>query len=554
MTDSVPQRLETLSAQFDGLETAAASLGRDPSVGTSVRRIARSLESAAQALELKEVAAGAMAIQRAADAHLERSVANFLARVAELRDERPTDQATILIVEDNKTVATATKAYLRADGRELLIAESAEKALETLEEREVDLVILDLILPDRDGRDVLVQMREAAATAIVPVIVLSSNAGAVARAECMAVGADDFLEKPADPKALRSAAARHIKAGRERRDAVRDGLTGLPNRAGLLAHYEQYRRQAAAAGVPLTVAVLSLDPLAEVTMRLGQDAGDRFLLEVSAAVHEAIGKGDHLGRWETSELVAVLPDRTATEAKRMLETTIHMLARDDALDEMRDARIDITLSGGVATVGTDQPLHDAISSAQRSLYSARAAGGDAVHAEVDLELKTHRVLMVEDDRVTSTLLHHRLVREGHEVVAFEDGRDAYDWAADASFDLAILDVKVPGMDGFELLARLRDIPRYVGVPIVMLTGMGSEADVVRGLELGADDYMLKPFSPTELLARVRRLLHAHPGQRGERQGRSAARVATDGTTAPLPDQDTEPDGPPGLDPPNEAQA
>lgn len=552
MTDSVPQRLETLSAQFDGLETAAASLRRDPTVGTSVRRIARSLESAARALELGEVAAGAMAIQRAADAHLERSVANFLARVTELRDERPTDEATILIVEDNKTVATATKAYLRADGRELLVAESAEEALRTLAEREVDLVVLDLILPDRDGRDVLVHMREDAATAIVPVIVLSSNAGAVARAECMAVGADDFLEKPAEPKALRAAAARHIKAGRDRRDAVRDGLTGLPNRAGLLAHYEQYRREAAASGVPLTVAVVSLDPLPEVTMRLGQDAGDRFLLEVSAAVHEAIGKGDHLGRWETSELVAVLPDRTAVEAKRMLEATIRVLARDDALDEMRDAGIEVTLSGGVATVGTDQPLHDAISSAQRSLYSARAAGGDAVHTEVDLELRTCRVLMVEDDRVTSTLLHHRLVRDGHEVVAFENGRDAYDWAVEASFDLAILDVKVPGMDGFELLAKLRDVPRYESVPIVMLTGMGSEADVVRGLELGADDYMLKPFSPTELLARVRRLLHAHTVQRVERHRARRPSAGADAAGASSSDSDGDPDDP--RTPPNEAQA
>ncbi len=553
MTDSVPQRLETLSTHLDGLETAAASLVDDPSVSVSIRRIARSLESAAQALDLTEVAAGALAVQRAADAHLGRGVSNSLARISELRDARPDDGATILIVEDNKTVATATTAYLRADGRELLLAESAEKALEILGERDIDLVVLDLILPDRDGRDVLVQMRENAKTSIVPVIVLSSNAGAVARAECMAVGADGFLEKPADPKTLRAVAARQIEAGRERRDAVRDGLTGLPNRAGLLAHYEQHRREAASARAPLTVAVLSLDPLAEVTMRLGPDAGDRFLLEVCAAVHEAIGKGERLGRWETSELVAVLPDRTTAQAKRMLEATIRMLAADDALHEMRDAGIDIALSGGVATVGTDQPLHDAISTAQRSLYSAKAAGGDTIHAEPDLVLETRRILMVEDDRVTSTLLHHRLVRDGHEVVAFEDGRAAIDWATEESFDLAILDVKVPGMDGFELLAKLRGIPRFHSVPIVMLTGMGSEADVVRGLELGADDYMLKPFSPTELLARVRRLLHAHAPQRESRPDSSPARPRPATPAGSTESAVIDGDNPADVPPSNEAQ-
>ena len=115
------------------------------------------------------------------------------------------------------------------------------------------------------------------------------------------------------------------------------------------------------------------------------------------------------------------------------------------------------------------------------------------------------MLLVEDDRVTATLIQHRLVREGFDVMDFLNGEDAFRWASGSSFDLAILDVKVPGMDGFELLERLRAIPRLESVPIIMLTSLGSEADVVRGLELGANDYMLKPFSPAELLARVRRL-------------------------------------------------
>jgi DNA-binding response OmpR family regulator len=101
---------------------------------------------------------------------------------------------------------------------------------------------------------------------------------------------------------------------------------------------------------------------------------------------------------------------------------------------------------------------------------------------------------------------------------FLNGEDAFRWASEASFDLAILDVKVPGMDGFEILERIRAIPRLADVPIIMLTGLGSEADVVRGLELGANDYMLKPFSPAELLARVRRLEEESLGARSARRG------------------------------------
>jgi DNA-binding response OmpR family regulator len=70
----------------------------------------------------------------------------------------------------------------------------------------------------------------------------------------------------------------------------------------------------------------------------------------------------------------------------------------------------------------------------------------------------------------------------------------------------VLDVKMPGLDGFEVLDRLRKDARFGATAVVMLTSMGQEADVVRGFSLGADDYVLKPFSPVELTARVRRLL------------------------------------------------
>ena len=117
-----------------------------------------------------------------------------------------------------------------------------------------------------------------------------------------------------------------------------------------------------------------------------------------------------------------------------------------------------------------------------------------------------RIVVVEDDEVTAALIRHRLSREGFEVTLYADGSEALAGLSGSDFELVILDAKVPGVDGFELLERLRERTDLEGVPIMMLTGMGSEADVVRGLGLGADDYMLKPFSPTELVARVRRQL------------------------------------------------
>jgi DNA-binding response OmpR family regulator len=117
-----------------------------------------------------------------------------------------------------------------------------------------------------------------------------------------------------------------------------------------------------------------------------------------------------------------------------------------------------------------------------------------------------RILLAEDDALTAALVIHRLEREGFEVEHRADGRSAVEAAEAGSFGLVLLDVHMPELDGFQVLARLRADARHAAVPIVMLTAVGSERDVVRGFELGADDYILKPFSPAELTARLRRFV------------------------------------------------
>lgn len=356
MEDPLARPVQDIGAYVRGLEAALQTLAVDPSASTSIRRLARSLAHAADASGATDIAARAHRLQEAGGADLERAARDLLTLVEAALAPSKDHDLEVLLVEDNRTVATTVHAYLKRQARRVHVAGSAREAEALLAAHPIDVMILDLILPDRDGRDLLIQLREDPTTASLPVIVLSGEGGEVAKAECLAVGADEFLLKPPDPKALRTAVA---KAASRRR------------------------------------------------------------------VPTATSNGP----------VSALPTATRVASPR-------------------------------------------------------------------------RVLLVEDDRVTSTLIRHRLVRDGLDVSDFANGEDAFRWAEESSFDLAILDVKVPGMDGFELLGRLRNTPRLARVPVIMLTGLGGEADVVRGLELGANDYMVKPFSPAELLARVRRYLPA----------------------------------------------
>lgn len=114
-----------------------------------------------------------------------------------------------------------------------------------------------------------------------------------------------------------------------------------------------------------------------------------------------------------------------------------------------------------------------------------------------------RILIVDDEPRYLRLLEANLRTEGYEVVTAQDGLQAIEVFSSQPIDLVLLDIMMPRLDGFATTQRLRE---FSNVPIIILTAKGEEQDRVRGLDLGADDYLVKPFSATELLARVRAVL------------------------------------------------
>lgn len=116
------------------------------------------------------------------------------------------------------------------------------------------------------------------------------------------------------------------------------------------------------------------------------------------------------------------------------------------------------------------------------------------------------ILIVEDEAALLTLLRYNLEKEGFEVGEAVDGEEALLMVAERRPDLVVLDWMLPTLSGIEVCRRIRRRPEARNVPIVMLTARGEEADRVRGLNSGADDYVVKPFSPAELVARIRAVL------------------------------------------------
>ncbi len=117
-----------------------------------------------------------------------------------------------------------------------------------------------------------------------------------------------------------------------------------------------------------------------------------------------------------------------------------------------------------------------------------------------------RILVVDDEEDILELVRYHLAREGYEVVVSASGEDALKKAKREALDLVVLDLMLPGLDGLEVAKALKADAKTKTLPLIMLTAKGEDADVVAGLEIGADDYITKPFSPRVLIARVKTVL------------------------------------------------
>ena len=117
-----------------------------------------------------------------------------------------------------------------------------------------------------------------------------------------------------------------------------------------------------------------------------------------------------------------------------------------------------------------------------------------------------RILVVEDERDIAALVAYHLTKEGYRVRTAEGGPEALEAAASERPDLLVLDLMLPGFSGYDILQEIRRRPDLADVPVVVLTARREEADRIKGLELGADDYLTKPFSPRELVLRVAAVL------------------------------------------------
>jgi len=134
------------------------------------------------------------------------------------------------------------------------------------------------------------------------------------------------------------------------------------------------------------------------------------------------------------------------------------------------------------------------------------------------------VLVVEDEEDIRELVSYNLLKEGYQVAGVASGEDALSAVESKTPDLILLDIMLPGLDGLRVCRKLKENPRFQSIPVIMLTAKGEEPDIVAGLNMGADDYVTKPFSPKVLLARIQAVLRRAEAERDDSQEEEESEV------------------------------
>jgi len=441
-----------------------------PSVSSRAKELEELVLSAEGAL--LDQAAAHEAVTRLRDAFTQ-----DLTRPAPSWAEAPTraDQPRVLVVEDDPDQQRLLLAALRQSGFAVSAADRGDEAVAAVRESHADVVLLDVDLPGASGLDVCRALRLDAELHLTPVIFLTSRSSSADRVAGLTVGGDDYVVKPADAAELRLRIT-HVLQRRAAAPVTDDGILTQP--VFLSAAHSALQAEDAA------VALIRVPP--------GQTA-------IVKAIVRDVRRRDLVGRYDDRHMIVLMPGVAAPAAVEILARLLAAAGTDDA-----------PLNAGVTSIARGQDLQAAIEQVDEALAEARyrrqpvVLYGSRAPREADAPAPA-RIIVAEDDPDVVRILDSRLQASGYHTVLAFDGQQALDALRANLPDMMLLDLMLPRLTGFEVLAALKKLggPKP---PIVVLSARGREEDVTRAFDLGADDYITKPFGPEELLARVARLL------------------------------------------------
>ncbi len=379
----------------------------------------------------------------------------------------------ILLVEDNEMNRDMLSRRLVRRGYEVVIAVDGEAGVRMAQSEAPAIILMDMSLPVLDGWEATRQIKADPATRGVPVIALTAHAMSGDREKALAAGLRRFRHQAGG---LRAPARQD--PGPARRRGWRRGAA-VSDSSGHARLRHELR-------TPLNHIIGYAEMLLE-------EPGPE-----SAGVRELLG--------DARRVLAIVNERLAPAGRDAHELDLHALGAEVAepLGRVLSTASELAAAGPASTAADDLGR---IADAARNLAGLLKAGGPPAAAPARAAATAGTgsrglVLVVDDDENNRDLLARRLARDGYTVRTAPGGAEALASLASAPVDLVLLDVMMPGIDGYEVLRRLKADPATRDVPVLMISALSELGSVVRCIELGAEDYLPKPFEPVLLRARI----------------------------------------------------
>ncbi|OZQ66658.1 hypothetical protein CA600_10990 [Paenibacillus sp. VTT E-133280] len=439
-------------------------------------------------------------------------------------DKKGTDDALphndILLIDDDVELVAYLKESLEKQNYYVSIALSAERGLKIFYESKPDLILLDILLPDISGIEVLNQIIGKAKKERIPIIIISGESSKATQLHAYRLGVMDFLSKPVDIDLFLALIKNRFELKREWQESIIvDELTGAFNRK----HFNQVMKQLICdfkrTERVFSLALIDLDYFKKINDTYGHLIGDEVLQSLSELVKGSIRMEDTFCRFGGEEFAVFLPNTDASSALTVINRIQERFAATDFF--AKNEVFHVTFSSGISEVTEAENIADKIvEEADQALYASKDAGRNQTTLYTDhlSSTKKHSVLnviVVDDDALIRKIVTHQIDTWEPEDIAevnissFANGLDFLqsDWYSIDEKYIILLDGVMPDLDGVEVLERIRKIYPEVNILVIMLTGRNNQADIVHALQMGADDYVVKPVHMPELLSRMERLAH-----------------------------------------------
>lgn len=429
-------------------------------------------------------------------------------------------QNDILLIDDDVELVAYLKESLERQNYYVSIALSAEQGLKIFYETKPDLILLDILLPDKSGIEVLNQIIGKAKKERIPIIIISGEYSKATQMQAYSLGVMDFLPKPVDIDLFLVLIKNRFQLKREWQESIIvDDLTGAFNRK----HFNQVMKQLIGdfkrTNRVFSLALIDLDYFKNVNDTYGHLIGDEVLQGFSELVKNSIRLEDTFCRYGGEEFAVFLPHTDAESAMLVIQRIQERFAATDFF--AKNEIFHVTISSGISEVTDAENIADKlIEEADQALYASKHAGRNQTtlysdHLSTTKKHSVLNVIVVDDDTLIRRIVTSQFAIWEPENIAevkvssYANGLDFLqsDWYAVDEKYIILLDGVMPDLDGVEVLERIRKTYPEVNILVIMLTGRNNQADIVHALQMGADDYVVKPVHMPELLSRIERLAH-----------------------------------------------